>query len=326
MSEESVPQERPGGASFVLLGRFSARIDSTDIPGLTGRKLQELLSYLLLFRAKPHRREILADTLWGGISTAQSKKYLRQTLWQLHRILGDQQRSPDPFLLVNPDWIQINEQAGVWLDVAEVELAFEAARGREGEELDPELAAVLDRAIRLYRGELLEGWYQDWCVFERERLKAMYLTMVEKMLGYHELHRQVDEGLLCGERILRHDRAHERTHWRLMRLRYLAGDRTGAMRQYEACAAALREELDVAPSERTSTLYEQIRADEGMDRAPRAQLSRGDGARHSAGPDPQPPLHGESRPEASEPLEQALATLVHAERLVEESLRALQAE
>ena len=124
------------------------------------------------------------------------------------------------------------------------------------------MAAVLDRAVDLYRGDLLEGWYQDWCLFERERLRTMYMMTVEKLLAYHLMHGELDEGFACGERILRHDRAHERTHWRLMRLRYLGGDRTGAMRQYDACVAALREELDVAPSERTTSLYELIRSDD----------------------------------------------------------------
>lgn len=308
-----------GRASFTMLGKFGAMNGDADIPGLKGRKVQELMCYLLLFRAKPHRREILADALWGGISTAQSKKYLRQALWQLHAVLGGQHLSPNP-LLVDPDWIQINERANLWLDVAEVETAFEATRGRPGDELAPDLAARLDHAIALYRGELLEGWYQDWCVFERERLRAMYLTMVEKMLGYHERHLQFDDGLLCGERILRQDRAHERTHWRLMRLHYLAGDRTAAMRQYEACVTALREELDVAPSERTSTLYERIRAGEGMEPAPRAPSVPGGPA------DPRAIAPGEPPRGATEPLEQALATLARAGRLVEQGLQALRAE
>ena len=62
--------------------------------------------------------------------------------------------------------------------------------------------------------------------------------------------------------MLREDRARERTHRRLMRLYYLAGDRTGALRQYERCAAALRQELDVEPSRRTSELERRIRRDD----------------------------------------------------------------
>jgi DNA-binding SARP family transcriptional activator len=47
----------------------------------------------------------------------------------------------------------------------------------------------------------------------------------------------------------------------MMRLYYLAGNRTAALRQYEHCVQALRRELAVDPAARTVALYEQIRAE-----------------------------------------------------------------
>jgi DNA-binding SARP family transcriptional activator len=72
------------------------------------------------------------------------------------------------------------------------------------------------------------------------------------------------EGVRLGFDILRHDPAREGTHRSLMRLHALAGDRTAALRQFERCVAALREELGVPPSRRTRELAESIRAD-GID-------------------------------------------------------------
>ena len=68
-----------------------------------------------------------------------------------------------------------------------------------------------------------------------------------------------EEGLAYGARTLRFDGARERTHRRMMRLYYLAGDRTDALRQYDRCVAALRRELGVSPSAHTVALYNQIR-------------------------------------------------------------------
>jgi hypothetical protein len=59
-----------------------------------------------------------------------------------------------------------------------------------------------------------------------------------------------------------YDRARERTHRRIMRLYYLLGDRSEALRQYERCAAALDEELGISPSKSTQSLYKQIQADQ----------------------------------------------------------------
>src|SRR5690606_35507187 len=52
--------------------------------------------------------------------------------------------------------------------------------------------------------------------------------------------------------------AREHTHRALMRLYYVAGDRTGALRQFQRCTTALREELSVSPSPQTIALYQRI--------------------------------------------------------------------
>lgn len=254
--------------SFLLLGRFQARRDFADWGQLEGRKMQEIISYLLLFRNRPHQREVLAGTLWGSSSGPRSRKNLRQSLWHLQdKNEVAPGRPVTPLLLVEKEWVQVNLN-GIWLDVAELEAAFDSVQSTLGERMTEEQAKTVIGALDLYRGDLLEGWQEEWCVFERERLKAINLTMLEKLLGYCEANGSFEEGLVYGEKLLRSDRAHERAHWRMMRLSYLAGDRTGALRRYEKCRVALAEELGVSPGRLTRTLYEQICADAGGALAP----------------------------------------------------------
>jgi DNA-binding SARP family transcriptional activator len=107
----------------------------------------------------------------------------------------------------------------------------------------------------------LETWYQDWCIYERERLQLTYLGMLEKLMEYCEAHQRYAEGLAYGQHILRHDPARECTHRQLMRLYSLAGDRTGALHQFERCASALAKEFNLRPAQETVALCEEIRAD-----------------------------------------------------------------
>ena len=248
--------------------------------------------------------------LWPESSTAQSRKYLRQSLWHL-RALGAEGESGQ-LLSDQSEWIQIDDSR-VWLDVAELEAAFAPVKLVPGEDIGEDRAAALKEAVPLYRGDLLEGCYQDWCVYERERLKAMHVSMLEKLLGYCEAHAEPEEGLGYGEALLRHDRAHERAHWRLMRLHYLAGDRTAALRQFEQCRIALQEELGTVPGGRIRTLYEQIRADTGI-----TALRPGPGRAAPAGPE-----RDDLVPVVAEPLEQALGALALTCRLLEEGLQTL---
>jgi DNA-binding SARP family transcriptional activator len=229
---------------------------------LQSRKVQELLCYLLLYRDCNHSREVLAEKLWANRDASQSKKYLRQTLWQLQAAVDSQRSGGNThFLRVDANWIALSHESDLWLDVVQLEHASSLVQGVSGRTMSCEMAAVLEGAVELYRGDLLEGWYQDWCVFERERLQNMYLVALEKLISFCEAQQSYDTGLAHASRILRCDRARERTHRRVMRLYALSGNRSAALRQYESCAVALAEELAVQPSHSTVCLYEQIRDD-----------------------------------------------------------------
>jgi len=105
--------------SIRLFGKFSAQFAAQKIEGLEAPRLRELFSYLLLYRGRPHARETLAALLWGDSPTATSKKYLRQALWQLQSALNsDAAPSARHLLIVEPACIQIDPDAGLWLDLA----------------------------------------------------------------------------------------------------------------------------------------------------------------------------------------------------------------
>ena len=245
--------------SIQLFGKFTIQADGERLDSFDSSKVQELLAYLLIHRNRPHPRETLAEMLWEASSTAQSKKYLRQAIWQLQQSLS----TPDdePLLLAEPGWIQISPDASYRLDVAEFEEAFELVLGVPGPQLGDKIVAMLVEAVGLYQSDLLEGWFSDWCLFERERLQNMWLAALDKLMRYCEAKGDFEAGLAFGSQVLRRDRARERTHRQVMRLAYLSGDRTGALRQYERCVLALHEELRVAPSRRTELLHQQILED-----------------------------------------------------------------
>lgn len=256
-----------------LFGRFSVEYDGEPLEGLGTFKVKELLSYLLIHRNRPRPREALAALLWGDTATDKSKKYLRQALWQLQTALKSQDAEGGyQILLVEDHWVQLNTRSEIWLDVAVLEEAFAALKDKPGRELDAAEKEELQVAVHVYEGELLEGSYQDWCLFQRERLQNMYLALLYKLMSYCEAHHEYEAGQLYGSRILNYDRASERTHRRLMQLQYMAGDRTAALRQYDRCVVALDEDLGVKPDKRTVTLYQKIRSGE-VERPTNATLS-----------------------------------------------------
>jgi DNA-binding SARP family transcriptional activator len=250
--------------SIRLFGQFSVFRDQREVVDLDAVKARELLGYLLLHPNQSCSRDSLTSLLWSDLPSGQGKKRLSQALWQLQSLLSSSadHRLAVQTLRVEPEFIQFNSQADIWCDVSFFEQVFQRVQDVPGQQLDAEGARLLCEAIQLYRGNLLDGWFQDWCIYERERLQDMYLTMLDKAVVYSEAQQLFETAVAYGMSILRYDRANERTHRRLMRLYYVLGDRTAALRQYERCLSALKTELGVRPSRRTVRLYEQICADE----------------------------------------------------------------
>lgn len=243
-----------------LFGQFQVQCGEELATGAFPPKLQELFCYLLLFRDDAHPRETLASLLWPDSTTPHSRRNLRQALWQLQSpaLLGGALRDCD-VLHVDPEWIQLNPEADLWLDVQAFEDALSHTEGVPGQALDRLQAEALGSAVALYRGDLLQGCYQEWCLYERERLQNAYLHTLDKLMVYCETCGEYESGLAYGDRALHCDGARERTHRRLMRLHCLAGERAAALRQYDRCVEALHRELGVKPASRTVALYQQIR-------------------------------------------------------------------
>ena len=251
------------GLQVRLFGRVSVLRHDRSVPILPSKAL-ELLCYLVLHRGRAHTREALARLLWPDAPDSQAKKYLRQTLWQLQTILASGSGPDDPPLLdLQAGRVRVRPTARWWCDVDLVEHAHHRCREvPPGDLLDH--VAVLEQAVGLCQGDLLEGWCQDWCIRERDRLHLLHLELLERLTDHCVARGELARGLAHGNRLLQLDPAREVTHRQLMRLYAVAGDRTGALRQYRRCVEALAVEFDLEPDAETLELYRRIRSGGGI--------------------------------------------------------------
>jgi DNA-binding SARP family transcriptional activator len=246
-----------------LFGEFRVFLAKSPLEGFEVSKVQELFSYLLLRPEDPHHREALVDLFWRDTSAERGRRYLRKTLWQLQNALEPYCPADERKVLqIDSDWIQFNSEADCWVDVQEFSNVFLEVQNVPGKMLDLATVERVKAAVDLYHGGLLTGWYQEWCLFEREWLQRKYLMLLDKLADYCQANGEYELGLTYVSTLLRYDQTRERSHRRLMRLFYLSGDRSAALQQYHALETILKEELDVEPAKRTQQLYDQIRTEQ----------------------------------------------------------------
>ena len=216
--------------------------------------VQALLAWLVLNRRKTHAREALAGVFWGEQQEDRARSCLSTALWRLKQALEPDGVPRGAYLISDPTAVGFNCDSEHWLDVA----AFEEG-ARLLRTLDPRGDAPADWsraevALGHCTGDLLEGFYDDWAIRERERLRLLHLDSLGILLSHYAGTGATDEALRCGLRILAIDPLREDTHREIIRLHLRRGHRALALRQYEWCRTVLEDELGVEPLEETRAL------------------------------------------------------------------------
>jgi DNA-binding SARP family transcriptional activator len=241
-----------------LFGPGQASFFERPVAGFPGQRACLLLCYLMLNRQGPFHRERLAAVFWEDYPSQTARKYFRNALWRLRTLLQSAGAVPDDYLLVSDDSLAFITPSPYWLDVEAFEQSIALTHSLSGSELSLEQATELETAVELYTGDLLEDIYEDWCLYDRERLRLLYLTQLNKLMTYHAAHQAYELSLQFGERILSQDNTRENIHRQMIWLYWQMGDRPSALAQYKRCAQILREELNLPPMESTRQLYQRV--------------------------------------------------------------------
>ncbi|MEU4744294.1 BTAD domain-containing putative transcriptional regulator [Actinosynnema sp. NPDC023658] len=224
---------------FELLGGVRARVGGDDLDiGHTRRR--SVLAALLLEAGRPVPAERLVDRVWGERPPLRAKETLYGYVSKLRAAGIDIQRGPGGYLL-DTDRV----------DLVEFRALAEQARTAP----DERAAELYDRALRLWRGDALDGLDSPWFAQVREALHAERAAVeldrndVAIRLGDHA-------ALLPAlRRATRADPLDERLAGQLVLALHLSGRSSEALRHYDALRRTLADELGTDPGKPLQDLH-----------------------------------------------------------------------
>ena len=216
---------------------------------LTGPAVQRhrlaLLALLACARPRAVSRDKLMAWLWPERESEPARRLLNQAVHALRQALG-----PETILSAGEE-LQLNP-AAIECDV----IAFEEALG----------AGAPDRAVPLYGGPFLDGFYLDdapelerWVDRERDRLAAAHAKAVESLAEVAERAGDSSGAVDWWKARSAHDPYDSRVALRLMQALERAGNRAGALQHAAAHQQLLREELEIEPPAEVRALVDRLR-------------------------------------------------------------------
>jgi DNA-binding SARP family transcriptional activator len=211
------------GSEAARLGLLDGfRLEAGGRPVHVLASTQRLLALLALHGPVP--RLVAAGTLWPDVPEPQALASLRTTIWRANRLLPG---------LVAAGEAKIGIGAFVSVDVDDLS------------EPGADRGLLRDRP-----GELLPGWYDDWVIFERERLRQVRLHALESAALRSQLRSDYATALELALEAVRCEPLRESAHRAVISVHLAEGNLVEAIRAYVRFRDLLREQLGADPSER----------------------------------------------------------------------------
>jgi predicted ATPase/DNA-binding SARP family transcriptional activator len=246
-----------------LLGPLRLERDGMPVK-LDTRKNVALVAYLAV-TGESHSREALITLLWPELEPSRARANLRRNLSVLKKALNRE------WLVVDRESVGTDPDADFWLDVDQ----FRALLTTPQEHTHPEGNAcptcldALAEAVELYRGDFMAGFglrdsaaFDEWQFFKTEGLRQELAAALERLVRAYSRLGRFGKAIPHARRWVTLDPLHEPAQRWLMQLYAQTGQRAAALRQYQECVRILQAEVGLAPSEETTSLYEQVQTGE----------------------------------------------------------------
>ncbi|MGH9767048.1 MAG: tetratricopeptide repeat protein, partial [Blastocatellia bacterium] len=171
----------------------------------TTRRAHDILCFIASRRHRRASKDTIIETFWGEADFDAVARNFHPTVSHIRKALNSNQPLKQNFLLYRDSDYLLNPDFTYSIDIEEFDrLVAEGESARRAREHE-RCVAGYEAAIKLYRGEFMQGCYDDWVEEQRSYYREQYLHMLETLavaaLGQEEWPR----ALQLAHQILRDD-------------------------------------------------------------------------------------------------------------------------
>jgi DNA-binding SARP family transcriptional activator len=199
--------------------------------------VQRLIAHLSLCHCRT--RPAIASQLWPDVPETQAHANLRSALWRAQKAA--------------PGVVDVS--AGSLALADDVRVDVREFMDWTGAVLDP--TVPVDRLVTpatALSGELLPGWYDDWVLLERERLRQLRMHVLEVLADKLVHAGRFGEAVQAAYAAVRDEPLRESAHRAVVRVHLAEGNIVEALRAYSSFRDALDRELGVPPTRQMEEL------------------------------------------------------------------------
>lgn len=225
-----------------MFGGFEVRDRAATYHSTLGRKGRLIACFLFTYPNISHRREKLIEFCSTGHDDRRTKRAFNTVIWRLRCLL--KKCASEVRLSSTGRELSVEAEDTTFIDLHRFEAATREVCETSRAPID---RSRLTEGLDAYVGPYLDGFDEEWILYERERLECLFIRCQCKLLDGCYKQGRIEDAIECGRKILAIDPLHESVQQRLMLLYVLSGRQGAAIRHFDRCSSLLHQECGVRP-------------------------------------------------------------------------------
>lgn len=210
-------------------------------------KARELFAFLIHYRKKPIRKDLILDQFWPDTDLDKGFTQLYTAIYQIRKTLDSINFNIKITSQDNSYTLDLND---VVVDVDEWEKGL-----NELPDITKDTLPGHQKLVDLYQGGYFSENDYIWAESERERLRLLWLNHVTQVADFLVARKDFTEAIILYERIQKLYPHVEDSYFMLMRLYDKLGDRNNVEQQYEKLSTMLADEFLSKPKQEVRTWH-----------------------------------------------------------------------
>jgi len=230
------------------LGHFQVFWEGQEPIKWRAEKIRELFAFLLYSHGRVISKEELLDKLWPEVDPEKAIRQLYNGIYHIRKALEEHE--------IDRSLISIDSSYNMKLGSVD----YDVKRFNELEKSSPsDSLGMLEEMETLYAGDYLQGEDYPWAFFERESLEKRYLQCLIKL---SELYMAIKQFAKAESKLMMAygKNAYEESVTELLLRFYIkTGEKSKAVKHFNAYSKLLKEELGIKPNKKLCSLYQSVK-------------------------------------------------------------------
>lgn len=224
----------------------------------TTRRARDIFCYIATRKHRRVPKDVLIEAFWGDEEFEAIEKNFHPTISHIRKALNSRQAFKQNFIVFRDGAYQLNPEFSYRIDTEEFVNFIVAAETAKRDKEPKVLRDSLESAYALYRGDFMDGLYDDWAEEQRHFYREQFSRVLNALAKLSVEEKRWTDALNYANQILLIDPYREDLHRLVMKVLAAQSKPAAVKKHFETMQEVLKQELGIEPAAETRRLFKEL--------------------------------------------------------------------